>query len=105
VITTFGSDFAVASTLFYRASASGKVGRQIQTWVRLDGRWQIVAAHMSMIDEPPVCAVGRHCRSIVTSRVELVIQRAGVRDDVDLHAIQNPRRRRSCLSRSRSAGV
>src|SRR6202011_1329349 len=44
VITTFGSDFAVASTLFYRASAPGKVGRQMQTWVRLDGRWQIVAA-------------------------------------------------------------
>ena len=52
VITTFGSDFAVASTLFHRASAPGKVGRQMQTWVRLDGRWQIVAAHVSMIDEP-----------------------------------------------------
>ena len=52
MITTFGSDFAVASTLFYRASAPGKVGRQMQTWVRLDGRWQIVAAHVSMIDEP-----------------------------------------------------
>jgi Protein of unknown function (DUF3225) len=52
VITTFGSDFAVASTLFRRASAPGKVGRQMQTWARLDGRWQIVAAHVSMIDEP-----------------------------------------------------
>jgi hypothetical protein len=52
VITTFGSDFAVASTLFHRASAPGKVGRQMQSWVRLDGRWQIVAAHVSMIDEP-----------------------------------------------------
>jgi Protein of unknown function (DUF3225) len=52
VITTFGLDFAVASTLFYRPSAPGKVGRQMQTWVRLDGRWRIVAAHVSMIDEP-----------------------------------------------------
>ncbi len=52
VITTFGSDFAVASTLFHRASAPGKIGRQMQTWARLDGRWQIVAAHVSMIDDP-----------------------------------------------------
>lgn len=52
VITTFGSDCAVASTLFHRASAPGKIGRQMQTWIRLDGRWQIVAAHVSMIDEP-----------------------------------------------------
>ncbi|HEY7246240.1 MAG TPA: oxalurate catabolism protein HpxZ [Xanthobacteraceae bacterium] len=52
VITTFGPDFAVASTLFHRPSTPGKVGRQMQTWARLDGRWQIVAAHVSMIDEP-----------------------------------------------------
>jgi ketosteroid isomerase-like protein len=52
VITTFGADCAVASTLFRRASAPGKIGRQMQTWIRLDGRWQIVAAHVSMIDEP-----------------------------------------------------
>jgi len=31
VITTYGRDFAVASTLSYRANASGKVGRQMQT--------------------------------------------------------------------------
>jgi hypothetical protein len=52
VITTYGSDFAVASTLFHRASAPGKVGRQMQTWVRFDEGWRIVAAHVSMIDEP-----------------------------------------------------
>jgi hypothetical protein len=40
VITTFRSDFAVASTLFHRARASGKLGRQMQTSVRLDGLWQ-----------------------------------------------------------------
>src|SRR5262245_1451230 len=33
VITTYGTDFAIASTLFRRASAPGKVGRQMQTWI------------------------------------------------------------------------
>ena len=54
VITTFGRDTAVASTLFYRDAASGRVGRQMQTWVRFPEGWQIVAAHVSVIDEPPV---------------------------------------------------
>ena len=53
VITTYGRDFAVASTLFHRDSAPGKVGRQMQTWARVDGRWQVVAAHVSLIDVPP----------------------------------------------------
>ena len=52
VITTYGRDFAVASTLFDRASAPGKVGRQMQTWVRFDDGWHVVAAHVSMIDQP-----------------------------------------------------
>src|SRR5665213_1727697 len=34
VISTYGREFAVAATLFRRASAPGKVGRQMQTWVR-----------------------------------------------------------------------
>ena len=34
VITTFGRNFAVASTLYERPSAPGKVGRQMQTWVK-----------------------------------------------------------------------
>ena len=50
VITTYGRDTAVASTLFYRDS--GKVGRQMQTWVRFPEGWKIVAAHVSIIDEP-----------------------------------------------------
>jgi hypothetical protein len=50
VITTYGNDFAVASTLFYRDTAPGKVGRQMQTWVRFPGGWRIVAAHVSIID-------------------------------------------------------
>ena len=53
VITTYGSDFAVASTLFRRESSSGKVGRQMQTWARFPEGWRIVAAHVSLIDEPP----------------------------------------------------
>jgi Protein of unknown function (DUF3225) len=52
VITTYGRDAAVASTLFYRDTAPGKVGRQMQTWVRFTEGWKIVAAHVSVIDEP-----------------------------------------------------
>jgi Protein of unknown function (DUF3225) len=52
VITTYGRDAAVASTLFYRDSVPGKVGRQMQTWVRFPEGWRIVAAHVSVIDEP-----------------------------------------------------
>ncbi len=51
VITTYGRDFAVASTLFRRDSAPGKVGRQMQTWVRFPDGWHVVAAHVSLIDE------------------------------------------------------
>ena len=54
LITTYGRDTAVASTLFYRDSAPGKVGRQMQTWVRFAEGWRIVAAHVSIIDEPEV---------------------------------------------------
>jgi Protein of unknown function (DUF3225) len=52
VITTYGRDAAVASTLFYRDTLVGKVGRQMQTWVRFPEGWRIVAAHVSIIDEP-----------------------------------------------------
>jgi hypothetical protein len=51
VITTYGRDTAVASTLFYRDTAPGKVGRQMQTWVRFAVGWKIVAAHVSIIEE------------------------------------------------------
>src|SRR5580658_1277623 len=50
VISTYGRDFAVTSTLFHRASAPGKVGRQMQTWVRFPQGWRVVAAHVSVID-------------------------------------------------------
>ena len=52
VISSYGRDTAVASTLFYRDNAPGKVGRQMQTWVRFAEGWRIVAASVSMIDEP-----------------------------------------------------
>jgi hypothetical protein len=52
VITTYGRDFAVASTLFHRATEPGKVGRQMQTWVRFPDGWHVVAAHVSVIPEP-----------------------------------------------------
>ena len=52
VITTFGRDTATAMTLFTRESAPNRVGRQSQTWVRMGNGWKIVAAHVSVIDDP-----------------------------------------------------
>ena len=51
VISTYGRDHAVASTLYYRTTMPGKVGRQMQTWVRFPEGWRVVAAHVSVIDE------------------------------------------------------
>ncbi|KZM49435.1 oxalurate catabolism protein HpxZ [Labrenzia sp. OB1] len=53
VITTYGTDVATASTLFYRDSAPGKVGRQMQTWVRTADGWRVATAHVSVIDAQP----------------------------------------------------
>jgi len=50
VITTYGEDFATASTEFVRTS--GKIGRQMQTWVRMPQGWRVVAAHVSVIPDP-----------------------------------------------------
>jgi len=52
VISTYGRDFAVASTLYDRPSFPGKIGRQMQTWVRFPEGWCVVAAHVSMIELP-----------------------------------------------------
>ena len=52
VVTTYGPDFGMASTLYYRANAPGKVGRQMQTWVRTVDGWRIVGAHVSLVDGP-----------------------------------------------------
>ena len=51
VITTYGRDFAVASTLYERPSAPGRIGRQMQTWVKFADGWKIVAAHVSLMEE------------------------------------------------------
>jgi len=51
VISSYGHDYAVASTLYRRAGAPEKIGRQMQTWVRFTEGWRVVAAHVSMIDE------------------------------------------------------
>lgn len=52
VITTFGDSFATVASLFRREGVSGRVGRQMQTWVRMPDGWRVVAAHVSIIDEP-----------------------------------------------------
>ena len=52
VITAYGRDVATASTLFHRETLPGKVGRQMQTWVRFPEGWRVVAAHVSVIAEP-----------------------------------------------------
>ena len=49
VITTFGHDVATAMTEFHR-DGNPRIGRQSQTWLRLGGRWCVVAAHVSLID-------------------------------------------------------
>lgn len=51
VITTFGRDFATASTEF-RRSDSQRLGRQSQTWMRTQGGWRVVSAHVSLLQPP-----------------------------------------------------
>lgn len=51
VITTFGRDFATANT-HYVLVESGRRGRQSQTWVRFPEGWKVVAAHVSLMQEP-----------------------------------------------------
>lgn len=52
VITTYGRDFAVASTLYIRPSSGpGLIGRQMQSWVRFADGWKVVAAHVSLISD------------------------------------------------------
>ena len=51
-ITTYGRDFATASTRF-RREGNPAIGRQSQSWVRLPGLgWRVVAAHVSLIPPP-----------------------------------------------------
>lgn len=50
IITTFGVDTGVAVTE-YAETGAAQVGRQTQLWIRLDGSWRIVSAHVSL---PPL---------------------------------------------------
>lgn len=56
VVTSYGEDYATASTLFADVP-EGKIGRQMQSWVRMPDGWRVVAAHVSVIDRPAV--IGR----------------------------------------------
>jgi len=44
--TTFGSNFG-APNVEYVPVGSSKIGRQSQTWMRTEGCWNIVSAHVS----------------------------------------------------------
>jgi hypothetical protein len=51
-ITTYGRDFATTAITFHRNGAPGKIGRQMQSWVRFTEGWRVVAAHVSLIPIP-----------------------------------------------------
>jgi hypothetical protein len=51
VITTYGADCGSAMTEFQR-EGSATTGRQSQTWCRINGRWVVVAAHVSLLQTP-----------------------------------------------------
>ncbi|MBB3933407.1 hypothetical protein GGR25_004480 [Kaistia hirudinis] len=53
VVTTFGSDFATATTL-YTDVPEGQIGRQMQSWARTADGWRVVAAHVSVIAMPVI---------------------------------------------------
>lgn len=48
VVSSYGTELAVVTTLFHYPNRD-MTGRQSQTWVRQDGRWRIVHAHVSEI--------------------------------------------------------
>jgi hypothetical protein len=49
VITTYGTDLAIASTEFLRPTTP-KIGRQMQTWMRMPEGWRVIAAHVSFME-------------------------------------------------------
>jgi hypothetical protein len=60
VVTALGPDHAIVATEFFRPGAAG-LGRQSQTWARVDGSWKIVHAHVSVVDEATVERSGEPC--------------------------------------------
>jgi hypothetical protein len=49
-IVAIGPDAAVAHVEFVR-TATGRVGRQTQTWIRAPEGWRIMSAHVSLMQE------------------------------------------------------
>lgn len=47
VVTTYGDAFGTVSCEFQRR-ATGRRGRQMQTWMRTPTGWRVVAAHVSL---------------------------------------------------------
>ena len=47
-ILAVNQDTAVVSAIFTEVGP-GRTGRQMQTWARIDGHWQVVAAHVSVV--------------------------------------------------------
>ena len=45
-ITSIGADAAVVFAVF-RMEESDRIVHQSQTWARVDGRWRVIAAHVS----------------------------------------------------------
>lgn len=53
VITTFGDSFASVMYEYITHFDSGpRHGRQSQTWVKIEGSWKIVSAHVSLASDP-----------------------------------------------------
>jgi hypothetical protein len=48
-IATYGDAVAVANAIFTRVGVP-KLGRQSQTWVKFEGTWKVVSAHVSLVD-------------------------------------------------------
>jgi hypothetical protein len=46
VVTTIGTDLALVTTEFV-PNGQARLGRQSQTWLRIDGAWRVVTAHVS----------------------------------------------------------
>lgn len=54
-ITSYGRDVAAANTEFRRVGAS-LTGRQSHVWLRTGEGWRIAAAHVSLMQPPPIPA-------------------------------------------------
>jgi len=54
VIQTFGDDVGSVACEF-TAPDTELIGRQTQTWLRIDGAWRIVTAHVSLVAPAVLC--------------------------------------------------